>query len=51
LTLAATPSQTTLTGAYLISKLGSAVDFKLRAYSLRNGFKSLVYDSIQVRKV
>lgn len=48
-TVSPTGEQTTLTSAYLVSKVND--HFSLRAYGVRHGFKSLDYDEVFVRKV
>jgi hypothetical protein len=41
----------TITNAQLVAALGSETDFKLRAYFVRSGYRSLNYDEVTVRKV
>ncbi len=41
----------TITNAQLVLALGSETDFKLRAYFVRSGYRSLNYDEVTVRKV
>jgi hypothetical protein len=41
----------TITNAQLIAALGSETDFKLRAWFVRSGYRSLNYDEVSVRKV
>jgi hypothetical protein len=41
----------TITNAQLVAALGSETDFKLRAWFVRSGLRSLSYDQVTVRKV
>ena len=41
----------TITNAQLVAALGSETDFKLRAWFVRSGLRSLNYDEVTVRKV
>jgi hypothetical protein len=41
----------TITNAQLVAALGSETDFKLRAYFVCSGYRSLNYDEVTVRKV
>jgi hypothetical protein len=41
----------TITNAQLVAALGSESDFKLRAYFVRSGYRSLTYDEVTVRKI
>ena len=41
----------TITNAQLVAALGSETDFKLRAWFVRSGYRSLNYDEVTVRKV
>jgi hypothetical protein len=41
----------TITNAQLAAALGSETDFKLRAWFVRSGYRSLNYDEVTVRKV
>lgn len=41
----------TITNAQLVYVLGGETDFKLRAYFVRSGYRSLNYDEVTVRKV
>jgi len=41
----------TITNAQLVAALGSETDFKLRAYFVRSGYRSLNYDEVTVRKI
>ena len=41
----------TITNAQLVAALGSETDFKLRAYFVRSGYRSLNYDELTVRKI
>ena len=41
----------TITNAQLVAALGSETDFKLRAWFVRSGLRSLSYDEVTVRKV
>ena len=41
----------TITNAQFVSALGSETDFKLRAYFVRSGYRSLNYDEVTVRKI
>lgn len=41
----------TITNAQLVAALGGETDFKLRAYFVRSGYRSLNYDEVTVRKI
>jgi len=41
----------TITNAQLVAALGSETDFKLRAYFVRSGYRSLNHDEVTVRKI
>jgi hypothetical protein len=41
----------TITNGELVAALGSETDFKLRAWFVRSGYRSLHYDQVTVRKV
>jgi hypothetical protein len=41
----------TIANAQLIAALGTETDFRLRAYFVRSGYRSLNYDEVTVRKV
>ncbi|MCL4181222.1 MAG: hypothetical protein KJ072_26195 [Verrucomicrobia bacterium] len=41
----------TITNAQLVATLGSETDFKLRAWFVRSGYRSLSFDEVTVRKV
>jgi len=41
----------TITNAQLVAALGGETDFKLRAWLVRSGYRSLNYDEVTVRKV
>jgi hypothetical protein len=41
----------TITNGELVAALGSETDFKLRAWFVRSGYRSLNYDEVTVRKV
>jgi hypothetical protein len=41
----------TITNAQLVAALGSETDFKLRAWFVRSGYRSLKYDEVTVRKI
>ena len=41
----------TITNAQLVAALGSETDFKLRAWFVRSGLRSLNYDEVTVRKI
>ena len=41
----------TITNAQLVAVLGSETDFRLRAYFVRSGYRSLNNDEVTVRKV
>jgi hypothetical protein len=41
----------TITNAQLIAALGGETDFKLRAWFVRSGLRSLNHDEVTVRKV
>ena len=41
----------TITNAQLVAGLGSETDFKLRAWFVRSGYRSLNYDEVTVKKV
>jgi hypothetical protein len=41
----------TITNAQLVTALGSETDFKLRAWFVRSGLRSLNYDEVTVRKI
>jgi hypothetical protein len=41
----------TITNTQLVAALGSETDFKLRAYFVRSGYRSLNHDEVTVRKV
>jgi hypothetical protein len=41
----------TITNAQLVTELGSETDFKLRAWFVRGGYRSINYDEVTVRKV
>jgi hypothetical protein len=41
----------TITNTLIVAALGSETDFKLRAYFLRSGHRSLNYDEVTVREI
>jgi hypothetical protein len=41
----------TITNAQLVAALGAETDFKLRAWFVRSGYRSLNYDEVTVRKI
>jgi len=41
----------TITNAQLVAALGSETDFKLRAWFVRSGYRSLWHDEVTVRKI
>jgi hypothetical protein len=41
----------TITNAQLLAALGSETDFRLRAYFVRSGYRSLNYDEVIMRKI
>jgi hypothetical protein len=41
----------TITNAQLVAALGSEIDFRLRAWFVRSGYRSLSYDEVIVRKM